>query len=119
MPNINAALLLAQLENLEMFLEKKRELAKKYKEFFSEVGIKFIDEPKNAKSNFWLNAIRFENKKQRDEFLEYSNNMKVMTRPIWTLMNKLPMYKDARSDELENSKYLEERIVNIPSGVVL
>jgi len=119
MPNINAALLLAQLENLEMFLKKKRELAKKYKEFFSELGIKFIDEPKNSKSNFWLNAIEFENKKQRNEFLEYSNSNNVMTRPIWTLMNKLPMYKNALRDELENSKYLEERIVNIPSGVVL
>ena len=119
MPNINAALLLAQLENLEMFLNKKRELAKKYKEFFNELGVKFIDEPKNAKSNFWLNAIEFENKKQRDEFLEYSNSNNVMTRPIWILMNKLPMYKNALRDELKNSKYLEERIVNIPSGVVL
>jgi dTDP-4-amino-4,6-dideoxygalactose transaminase len=119
MPNINAALLLAQLENLEMFLNKKRELAKKYKEFFNELGVKFIDEPKNAKSNFWLNAIEFENKKQRDEFLEYSNSNNVMTRPIWNLMNKLPMYKNALRDELKNSKYLEERIVNIPSGVVL
>ena len=118
MPNINAALLLAQLENLELFLKKKRELAKKYKKFFSKLGVKFIDEPKNAKSNFWLNAIEFENKKQRDEFLEYSNSNKVMTRPIWTLMNKLPMYKDALQDELKNSKYLEEKIVNIPSGVV-
>ena len=119
MPNINAALLVAQMENLDKFLENKRELAKKYEKFFEDLGIEFIKEPKNAKSNYWLNAIKFENKKQRDEFLEYSNKNKVMTRPIWRLMNKLPMYKNCQRDELKNAEYLEERIVNIPSGVVL
>ncbi|WP_456479160.1 LegC family aminotransferase [Nautilia sp.] len=119
MPNLNAALLLAQLEKLDKFLENKRELAKKYEEFFKSIGIKFIKEPKNSKSNYWLNAIELENKAQRDEFLEYTNNNGVITRPIWTLMNKLPMYKICQNDGLENSKYLEERIVNIPSGVVL
>ena len=119
MPNINAALLVAQMENLDKFLENKRELAKKYEEFFDSIGIKFIKEPINAKSNYWLNAIKLDNKKQRDEFLEYSNKNKVMTRPIWRLMNKLPMYKNCQRDELKNAEYLEERIVNIPSGVVL
>jgi len=119
MPNLNAALLLAQLENLDKFLENKRELAKKYEEFFKSIGIKFIKEPTNSKSNYWLNAVELENKAQRDEFLEYTNNNGVMTRPIWTLMNKLPMYETCQSDGLENSKYLEDRIVNIPSGVVL
>ncbi len=119
MPNINAALLVAQMENLDKFLENKRELAEKYGEFFDSIGIKFIKEPKNAKSNYWLNAIKLYNKKQRDEFLEYSNKNKVMTRPIWRLMNKLPMYNNCQRDELKNAEYLEERIVNIPSGVVL
>jgi aminotransferase in exopolysaccharide biosynthesis len=119
MPNINAALLLAQLENLDMFLKNKRDLAKKYKEFFESIGIKFINEPKYSKSNFWLNAIMLDNKNQRDEFLEYTNNNKVMTRPIWTLMNKLPMYEDCQKGDLKNSEYLEERVVNIPSGVVI
>ena len=119
MPNINAALLVAQMENLDKFLENKRELAKKYEEFFDSIGIKFIKEPINAKSNYWLNAIKLDNKKQRDEFLEYSNKNKVMTRPIWRLMNKLPMYENCQRDELKNAEYLEERIVNIPSGVVL
>jgi aminotransferase in exopolysaccharide biosynthesis len=119
MPNLNAALLLAQLENLGKFLGSKRKLANKYEEFFESIGVKFIKEPENSRSNYWLNAIELKNKTQRDEFLEYTNNNGVMTRPIWTLMNKLPMYKNCQNDGLENSKYLEERIVNIPSGVVL
>jgi len=119
MPNINAALLVAQLENLDKFLENKRELAKIYEEFFKTIGVEFITEPSNAKSNYWLNAIKLENKSQRDEFLEYSNNNKVMTRPIWRLMNKLPMYENSQKDDLKNAEYLEEIIVNIPSGVVL
>ena len=119
MPNINAALLVAQLENLDKFLENKRELAKRYEEFFKKIGIEFITEPSNAKSNYWLNAIKLKNKQQRDEFLEYSNKNKVMTRPIWRLMNKLPMYENCQKDDLKNAEYLEERIVNIPSGVVL
>jgi dTDP-4-amino-4,6-dideoxygalactose transaminase len=119
MPNINAALLLAQLENLEKFLEIKREIAKNYKEFFSSLGVKFINELKDARSNYWLNAIELESKEQRDNFLECTNANGVMTRPIWSLLNKLPMYKDCQSDSLTNSQYFEERIVNIPSGVVL
>jgi len=119
MPNINAALLVAQLENLDKFLENKRELAKKYEEFFKTIGIEFITEPANAKSNYWLNAIKLESKQQRDEFLEYSNKNKVMTRPIWRLMNKLSMYENCQKDDLKNAEYLEERVVNIPSGVVL
>ena len=119
MPNINAALLVAQMENLDKFLENKRSLAKKYEEFFNSIGIEFIKEPINAKSNYWLNAIKLENKKQRDEFLECTNKNKVMTRPIWTLMNKLPMYENCQRDELKNAEYLEERIINIPSGVVI
>ena len=119
MPNINAALLLAQLENLDKFLEIKRDLANRYKHFFKKIGIKFITEPKDAKSNYWLNGIIFENKQKRDEFLGFSNANGVMTRPIWALMNKLPMYKNAQNDGLKNSLFLEERVVNIPSGVVL
>jgi len=118
MPNINAALLVAQMENLDKFLENKRELAKKYEKFFSSLGIEFIKEPQSSKSNYWLNAIKLDNKKQRDEFLQYSNSNKVMTRPIWRLMNKLKMYKDCQKTDLINAEYLEERIVNIPSGVV-
>ena len=119
LPNINAALLVAQLEQLNDFLTAKRKLALKYKEFFSKNDITFIEEPKNSKSNYWLQAILLKDKKQRDEFLEFTNKNAVMTRPIWRLMNELEMFKDCQKDDLKNAKYLEERVVNIPSSVIL
>ena len=119
MPNINAALLVAQLEQLNDFLTAKRKLALKYKEFFSKNDITFIEEAKNSKSNYWLQAILLKDKKQRDEFLEFTNKKGVMTRPIWKLMNELEMFKDCQKNDLKNSKYLEERVVNIPSSVIL
>ncbi len=114
MPNLNAALGVAQFEKMPMFLEKKRALAKKYKEFFGE---RFVDEPANSKSNFWLQSLLLDNAKQRDEFLEYTNDNGVMTRPAWTLMNKLKMFKDCKCGDLSNALWLEDRLVNIPSGV--
>ncbi len=120
MPNINAAIGLAQMEQLPKFLEIKRQIAKTYKEFFKNFkDIKFIEESEYSQSNYWLNAILFENKKQRDEFLEYSNKNGVLTRPAWTLMYKLPMYKDCFKIETQNAEYIEERLVNLPSGVVV
>lgn len=119
MPNLNAALLLAQLEQLASFIEIKKELAYKYKKFFKKhKDIKFIEEPKNSSSNFWLNAIILRDKKQRDEFLELTNKNKIMTRPIWKLLSELDIYKDCQKDKLINSKYLEDHVVNIPSGVI-
>ncbi len=119
MPNINAALLVAQLEQLKSFIESKRELSLKYKEFFSNSVIKFIEEPKNCKSNYWLQSVLLKDKKQRDEFLKFTNKNSVMTRPIWKLMNELEMFKDCQSADLSNSKICEQRIVNIPSSVIL
>jgi perosamine synthetase len=119
MPNINAALGLAQLENLPYFLERKRIVADKYKDFFSKLPIKFIVESKHAKSNYWLNSIVFENKTDRDSFLEFSNNNGIMTRPAWNLMTKLPMFASCISDNLKNSIFIEERLVNIPSSVII
>ncbi|GIU70260.1 MAG: aminotransferase DegT [Candidatus Woesearchaeota archaeon] len=119
MPNINAALLLGQLENLEKFVKIKRELAKTYKNFFDAIGINFITEPINAKSNYWLNAIMLDSRKERDEFLEFTNSNGVNTRPVWVLMNKLPMYKGCYTFESKTAEYLEDRVVNIPSGVML
>ncbi|MFA5462075.1 MAG: DegT/DnrJ/EryC1/StrS family aminotransferase, partial [Sulfurimonas sp.] len=119
LPNINAALLVAQLEQLGGFLKSKRELAEKYKEFFSKNDIDFIEEPKNSKSNYWLQAVLLRDKNQRDEFLEFTNKNGVMSRPIWRLMNELEMFKDSQCDDLRNAKYLEERVVNIPSSVIL
>lgn len=119
LPNLNAALLVAQLERLDGFLKSKRELALKYKEFFSKEDINFIEELKDSKANYWLQAVLLKDKKQRDEFLEFTNKNGVMTRPIWKLMNELEMFKDCQKDDLKNSKYLEERVVNIPSSVIL
>jgi perosamine synthetase len=119
MPNLNAALLVAQLEGLDCFLENKRELAQNYKTFFSDQGIKFVLEPKNSNSNYWLNAIILKNREERDLFLEETNSNGVMTRPIWTLMSNIEMFNDAQCGNLKNSLWLEDRVVNIPSSVVI
>lgn len=117
LPNLNAALLVAQLEQVNYFLENKRALAKIYEDFFESLDVQFIKEPKDSKANYWLNAIMLDTKEQRDLFLEYTNSHGVMTRPIWTLMNKLEMFKTFQCGDLSNALYLEERIVNIPSSV--
>lgn len=119
MPNLNAALGVAQLELLPDFLKKKRELADKYINFFKTLGLKFIQEPEKAQSNYWLNALQFENLADRNNFLEYTNSHNVMTRPIWTPMNQLEMFKSAEHDSLVNTEYLFKRIVNIPSSVIV
>jgi dTDP-4-amino-4,6-dideoxygalactose transaminase len=119
MPNLNAALLVAQLENLDKFLENKRELASEYEEFFEKNDIKFVKEPKDSKSNYWLQAVILKDEKQKNEFLKFTNSKGIMTRPIWRLMNELEIFKDCQCATLENSKYLEERVVNIPSSVRL
>jgi len=117
MPNINAALICAQLEQLDFFLEKKRELAWAYKNRFDQLGVNFRWELPNTQPNYWLMCVELENLNERNLFLKESNNSNVMTRPIWQLMNKLPMYKECQHDGLVNSLYLEDRIVNIPSSV--
>jgi len=120
MPNLNAALLVAQMENLNRFLEDKSLLASEYEAFFSNFDtIEFIKEPQNAKSNYWLNAIILQDEEQREKFLEYTNANGVMSRPIWKLLNELEMFQDCYHDELTNSLYLQKRVVNIPSGVRL
>lgn len=118
MPNINAALGLAQLEQIEEFVNLKRQLARKYSEFFISIGIDFINEPENSRSNYWLNCIILKNQEERDAFLNYSNKKGVMTRPVWTLMPDLPMFKYCLKSDLSNSKWLQERVVNIPSSAV-
>ncbi len=119
LPNLNAALLVAQLEQVNGFLANKRALAKIYEDFFASLDIAFIKEPKDSKANYWLNAIMLGNKEQRDLFLEYTNSNGVMTRPIWALMNKLEMFKVCQCGDLSQSLWLEERVVNIPSSVRL
>ena len=119
MPNLNAALLVAQLENLESFLLNKRELAMMYKDFFSDKACHFVEESLHSKSNYWLNTIILKDKEQRDLFLEEANSKGVMIRPVWTLMNKLTMFKHSQCYGLTNVEWLEERVVNIPSSVTL
>jgi len=119
LPNLNAALLVAQLEQLDKFLDSKTELASLYEEFFKSQDIEFIKQPQNSKSNYWLQAVLLKDKKQRNEFLDFTNKNGVMSRPIWKLMNELEMFKDCQKTDLKNAKYLEERVVNIPSSVIL
>lgn len=121
MPNINAALGCAQLECIDQFLESKRATAAYYTDYFAGEpgGIKFMVEPENTVSNYWLNAIMLPDRAAQQEFLEYTNDNGVMTRPIWELMNRLPMFKDAQTDGLANTEFLADRIVNIPSGVII
>ena len=119
MPNLNAALLCAQLEQLEAFVQNKKETAKKYQEFCTKNQLNFISEPINSNSNYWLNAILLANKQEQVEFLEFANAKGVMSRPVWTLLNELPMFKSCFSMPLKNSKWLADRLVNIPSSVRL
>jgi len=119
MPNINAAIGLAQLEQLPLFLESKRKIAQEYNQFFSERGFTFIVEPVNSKSNYWLNSILLKDKAERNLFLKFTNNNGIMTRPAWTLMNKLPMFKDSECGDLSNALYLEDRLVNLPSSAIV
>lgn len=116
-PNLNAALACAQLENLEAFIANKRELAEEYKSFFQSEKISFIEEPALSRSNYWLNAVLLDSRKDRDAFLQATNDAGVMTRPVWTLLHRLEYLKDAMYDSLENSIYIEDRLVNIPSSV--
>ena len=119
MPNLNAALLVAQLEQLDTFLNSKRKLAIQYKEFFANKRVDFVTGIEGAKSNYWLNALILDNLEQRDLFLEVANAAGVMTRPTWTLMSKLPMFKDCQKCNLSNAEWLEDRAVNIPGSVIM
>ena len=134
MPNINAAMGLAQLEHLTDFLENKRQIADSYKEFFGLPDKEFyqnnppedlvrsplfMPEPNGTLANYWLNCILMPDKAQRDEFLKYSNENGVMTRPAWQLLNKLEFYRSCQTDSLTNAEFLADRLVNIPSSVNL
>jgi aminotransferase in exopolysaccharide biosynthesis len=119
MPNLNAALGCAQMEQLPLFLEKKKELAGLYRAFFEKQNIRFVSAPDHSNSNYWLNAVILNDIKERDAFLTETNDNGVMTRPIWRLMNRLPMFAHCQTDDLVNSVWLEERVVNIPSSVRL
>lgn len=117
MPNLNAALICAQLEQLDAFLTNKRHLADEYAEFFKGQGITFRQELEDTKANYWLMCVELENLEERNAFLKATNEAKTMTRPIWQLIFRLPMYQHCFRDGQMNAEYLENRIVNIPSSV--
>ncbi len=117
MPNLNAALALAQLEKLEDILKAKRNLANEYQELFKKQGLDFVQEIEGANANRWLNAIILSDKDARDAFLQSAHDQNIECRPLWKLMSDLPMYKDCETDGLENSRYLQERVVALPSSV--
>ena len=120
MPNINAALGCAQLEHLDEYVADKRATAAAYAEYFKQVDdIQFFSEPENCFSNYWLNAVILKDHEAQQAFLQYTNDHGVMTRPIWELMSRLPMFEHCQHDELENTIFFADRVVNIPSSVRL
>jgi perosamine synthetase len=117
MPNLNAALACAQLEQLDGILSDKRELANAYNLFFNKTdGYDFFKESEGCSSNYWLNAVITSDKKQRNDLLKATNDAGVMTRPIWQLMSNLDMYKKCQKGDLKNAQWIQNRIVNLPSG---
>lgn len=120
MPNINAALGCAQLENLDKYIASKRQLALEYAEYFQNVeDILFFTEPEGAFSNYWLQAVILKDSDAQHAFLQQTNDNGVMTRPIWELMNRLPMFEHCENDGLKNTIWFADRVVNIPSSVRL
>jgi aminotransferase in exopolysaccharide biosynthesis len=117
LPSLNAALGIAQMEQLARIIEIKAQIAARYSSFFDDIEVKMVKPLANCITNNWLNAIILKDNKERNEFLEYTNENNVMTRPIWRLMSELEMFKNCQNDGLKNSKWLEERVVNLPSSV--
>lgn len=118
LPNLNAALGCAQLEQLEAFVATKRGLASRYAAHFSGSDLQFVTEPEGCRSNYWLNAVVCDTRDQRDALLKSTNDAGVMTRPIWALMNRLPAYAHCRQGPLTQAQWLEARVVNLPSSVL-
>ncbi len=122
LPNINAALGCAQMEQLPKFLEQKRRLAERYQNAFQDIeGIKFFTEPPFARSNYWLNILLLDTavSDKRDEVLEKTNDNGIMTRPAWTLMHRLPMFKEYPVMDLSCAESLAKCLINIPSSPFL
>ncbi|PKG37751.1 LegC family aminotransferase [Psychromonas sp. Urea-02u-13] len=118
MPNLNAALGCAQMEVLELYLAQKRVLANRYQAFFENSDFQFVTEPDYAQSNYWLNAVICPSVAARDELLTQTNDAGVMTRPIWKLMHRLPMFKDALRGDLTQSEHIEAHLINLPSSPI-
>ena len=119
LPNINAALGCGQLEQLHEYVDAKRALALRYQEWIDPLeDVAFFSEPIGTRSNYWLNALLLENREVRDDFLQYTNDAGVMTRPMWTPMHTLPMYQNCQRDDLTTAQAIEARLVNVPSSVL-
>ena len=117
MPNLNAALACAQLNQLDLFLSDKRELAKGYEEFFGQrdLGL-FVSEPRNCQSNYWLNTLLTKDEGEKELLLNETNEAGVMTRLIWRLAPDLDMYRHCQTGPVNNARWLQERAVNLPSS---
>lgn len=116
MPNINAALGCAQIERLHSILEDKRLISTVWTKFFGEFGIQTLQAEKDCQSNAWLNAAIFQDQRERDFFLEYTNSRGIMSRPVWHLMNTLPEFRRCQTGTLETAKWIQNRSVNVPSS---
>ncbi len=122
LPNINAALGCAQLEQLPSMIERKRALANCYEQAFASVeAVRFLSEPPGTRSNYWLNAIVIDARHEhlRDKVLAALNDAHYMSRPVWTLMHKLPMYQSCPRMDLTIATQMEVRIINVPSSAKL
>lgn len=119
LPNLNAALGVAQMEYIGDILHSKREIAAAYQDWCGNNGFEFVVEPEDTRSNYWLNAILTGGLEQRDAFLEATNDQQVMTRPVWEPMHSLACYRNCQRDKLENTLWLAERLVNVPSSANL
>jgi len=119
LPNLNAALGVAQMEVLDEYIDKKRELANNYMSWFSNTNYKFVTESSQSRSNYWLNSFLADNREDRDRLLKYTNMNNIMTRPAWTPMHTLKMFKGNLRTDLSNTEWIENRLVNIPSSVIL
>ncbi len=114
MPNLNAALGVAQMQKLPLFLAEKRRLALAYQQ---QPGLVVQAESPNTQANYWLSTLICQDQTERDVFLEFSNTQAIQTRPLWTPMHQLPIYADCLRSELPNTEWLAARVVNLPSGV--
>lgn len=122
LPSINAALGCAQMEQLPMFLEKKRKLAESYRKAFQGIeGLSFFSEHSFPRSNYWLNVLLLDEafSDKRDEVLAKTNDAGIMTRPAWTPMHKLAMFENSPKMDLRVAESLEQRLINIPSSATL
>ncbi len=118
MPNLNAAMGCAQLEQLNAFIENKRQLASAYKQLLASSPLQFMTEPEHCRSNYWLNAVICEDRQQRDALLTVTNEFGIMTRPVWQPMHQLSMFNQAPAGPLTNTQWLADRVVNLPSSVI-